>query len=84
MVVDEDIEVGQIEKIIEKKAKKLLEEAKLFDVYRSEKIGESKKSVAYALKFRVPDRTLTDEEVNVAMKEILDSLEKEVHAELRK
>lgn len=56
----------------------------MFDVYRSEKIGESKKSVAYALKFRVPDRTLTDEEVNVAMKEILDSLEKEVHAELRK
>lgn len=67
-----------------KESKKLLEEAKLFDVYRSEKIGESKKSVAYALKFRVPDRTLTDEEVNVAMKEILDSLEKEVHAELRK
>ena len=65
MVVDEDVEVGQIEKIIEKKARKVLEEAKLFDVYRSEKIGEGKKSVAYALKFRVPDRTLTDEEVNV-------------------
>lgn len=84
MVVDEDIEVGQIERIIEKKARKLLEEVKLFDVYRSEKIGEGKKSVAYALKFRVPDRTLTDEEVNVAMKEILDTLEKDVHAELRK
>ena len=84
MVVDEDVEVGQIEKIIEKKARKVLEEAKLFDVYRSEKIGEGKKSVAYALKFRVPDRTLTDEEINVVMKEILDGLEKDVHAELRK
>lgn len=84
MVVDEDVEVGQIEKIIEKKARKVLEEAKLFDVYRSEKIGEGKKSVAYALKFRVADRTLTDEEVNVVMKEVLDGLEKELHAELRK
>lgn len=84
MVVDEEVEVGQIERIIEKKAKKILEEVKLFDVYRSEKIGEGKKSIAYALKFRVPDRTLTDDEVNVVMKEILDGLEKDVHAELRK
>lgn len=84
MVVDEKVEVGQIERIIEKKAKKILEEVKLFDVYRSEKIGEGKKSIAYALKFRVPDRTLTDDEVNVVMKEILDGLEKDVHAELRK
>lgn len=84
MVVDEEVEVGQIEKIIEKKAKKLLEEAKLFDIYRSEKIGKDKKSVAYALKFRVPDRTLTDDEINVVMKEIVDELEKQVNAELRK
>lgn len=84
MVVDESIEVGEIEKIIQKKAKKLLEEAKLFDVYRSEKLGENKKSVAYSLKFRVPDRTLKDEEVNMAMSEIIVELEKTLGAELRK
>ena len=84
MIVDETVEVGQIQKIIEKKAKKLLEEAKLFDVYRSEKIGNDKKSIAYALKFRVPDRTLTDDEINVVMKEIIEELEKQLNAELRK
>ncbi len=84
MVIDEDVEVGEIEKVIQKKAKKLLEEAKLFDVYRSEKLGENKKSVAYSLKFRLPDRTLTDEEVNGVMKEIVSELEKSLGAELRK
>ena len=83
MVVSEEIEVGEIEKVIQKKAKKLLEEAKLFDVYRSEKLGENKKSVAYSLKFRVPDRTLKDEEVNNVMTEIIAELEKTLGAELR-
>ncbi len=84
MVLNEEIEVGEIEKIIQKKSKKLLEEAKLFDIYRSDKLGENKKSVAYSLKFRVPDRTLTDEEVNGVMKEIVSELEKTLGAELRK
>lgn len=84
MVVDENVEVGEIEKIIQKKAKKTLEEAKLFDVYRSEKLGENKKSVAYSLKFRVPDRTLKDEEINNIMQEIISELEKSLGAELRK
>ena len=84
MVIDENIEVGEIEKIIQKKAKKTLEEAKLFDVYRNEKLGENKKSVAYSLKFRVPDRTLKDEEINNIMKEIISELEKSLGAELRK
>ena len=84
MVVDESVEVGEIEKIIQKKAKKTLEEAKLFDVYRSEKLGKNKKSVAYSLKFRVPDRTLKDEEINSTMTEIISELEKNLGAELRK
>ncbi len=37
MIVNEDVEVGQIEKIISKKAKKILESIKLFDIYRDEK-----------------------------------------------
>lgn len=84
MVVDEAVEVGQIERIITKKAKKMLEEINLFDVYRNEKLGKNKKSVAYSLKFRLSDRTLTDEEVNTTMQEIIAALEKELNAELRK
>lgn len=84
IIVDESVEVGQIEKIITKKAKKLLEGLKLFDIYRNEKLGENKKSVAYALTFRDKNKTLSDEEVNSVMENIIAELEKVVGAELRK
>jgi hypothetical protein len=44
----------------------LLEEVALFDVYTGEQAGEGNKSLAYTLRFRAPDRTLTDEEVTAA------------------
>ena len=82
--VDEKVEVGQIEKIVTKKAKKLLESMKLFDIYRSEKLGENKKSVAYSLIFRDKNKTLSDEEINSTMEVIIYELEKTLGAELRK
>ena len=85
ITIEEDIEVGQIEKIISKKAKKLLESMELFDVYRDEeKLGKNKKSIAYALKFRDKNKTLQDEEVNKIMEEIIQELKKQVGADLRK
>ena len=84
IVIDESVEVGQIEKIIAKKAKKLLESMKLFDIYRNEKIGKNKKSVAYALMFRDKNKTLSDEEINAIMDSIILELEKSLKAELRK
>ena len=44
----------------------LLESVRLFDVYEGEQVGEGKKSLAYALRFRAPDRTLTEDEVRAA------------------
>ncbi len=44
----------------------LLEGIRLFDVYRGEQAGAGNKSLAYTLRFRAPDRTLTDEEVAIA------------------
>lgn len=84
IIVDEKVEVGQIEKIITKKAKKLLEKMQLFDIYRNEKLGENKKSVAYSLIFRDKNRTLSDEEINVIMENIINELQKILNAELRK
>jgi phenylalanyl-tRNA synthetase beta chain len=43
-----------------------LEDVRLFDVYTGEQVGEGRKSLAYTLRFRAPDRTLTDDEVAVA------------------
>lgn len=84
VIVDESVEVGKIEKVIAKKCKKILEKIKLFDIYRSEKLGENKKSIAFALTFRAQDKTLTDEEINGAMDIIISDLSKELNAELRK
>ena len=44
----------------------LLEDVRLFDVYSGEQVGRGRKSLAFTLRFRAPDRTLTDEEVAVA------------------
>jgi phenylalanyl-tRNA synthetase beta chain len=44
----------------------LLEDIRLFDVYTGEQAGEGSKSLAYTLRFRAPDRTLTAEEVSAA------------------
>ncbi len=84
VIVNEEVEVGQIEKIVTKKAKKLLERIQLFDIYRSEKLGENKKSVAYSLIFRDKGKTLSDEEINGIMETIVSELEKQLGAELRK
>ena len=84
IIVDENVEVGKIEKVITKKAKRILENAKLFDIFRDEKIGENKKSVAYSLSFRDKSKTLSDDEVNQTMENIIKELQKEFNAELRK
>ncbi len=44
----------------------LLEDVRLFDVYTGAQVGEGKRSLAFTLRFRAPDRTLTSEEANAA------------------
>jgi len=83
LVMDEAVGVGTVLEIIKKSGGKNIESVKLFDIYRGEKLGENKKSVAYALSFRAPDRTLTDEEIAGAMKKILKAVGEEFGAELR-
>ncbi|MGH3585819.1 MAG: phenylalanine--tRNA ligase subunit beta, partial [Pseudonocardia sp.] len=44
----------------------LLEDVRLFDVYAGEQVGEGRRSLAFTLRFRAPDRTLTSDEANTA------------------
>ncbi len=83
VVVDEAVGAGTMMDAIRAAAGKLLEDAKLFDIYRGEKLGAQRKSVAFAITLRAPDRTLTDEEINAAMEKVLKALEKDFGAELR-
>ncbi len=84
LVVDEEVEVREIEKIITSNAGKILEEVVLFDVFRGEQVGENKKSIAYKIVFRSQEGTLKDEEVSNSMNKILKSLETNLKIELRK
>lgn len=75
MLVPKEVLVGQIEDVLQQRGGKLLESFRLFDLYEGEQVKAGCKSVAYSLSFRAQDRTLTDEEVNGAMRKILNGLE---------
>jgi phenylalanyl-tRNA synthetase beta chain len=44
----------------------LLESVRLFDVYTGQQVGDGKKSLAFSLRFRAADRTLTEAEISAA------------------
>ncbi len=64
LVVDRDLAAGQVLKAIYQGAGELLEHATLVDDYRGENVGEDKKSLTFALRFRAADRTLTQVEAS--------------------
>ncbi|MBQ9946448.1 MAG: phenylalanine--tRNA ligase subunit beta [Clostridia bacterium] len=81
-VCDRDMPVLRLEKLMKKAAGKNLEHIELFDVYQGGNIAFDKKSVAFSLRLRAADRTLTDEEADSAVKKIIKALS-EIGAVLR-
>ena len=75
MVMKQEIQAGQIEDIIEQRGGNLLESYKLFDIYEGSQIKEGYKSLAYSITFRAKDRTLEENDVQKAMKKILNGLQ---------
>ncbi len=66
LVVDEAVTVAEVEAALRAGAGELLESLRLFDVYTGEQVGTGRKSLAFALRFRAPDRTLTEAETGAA------------------
>jgi len=83
LVVAETVTAADIEIAIRERGGRLLTEVKLFDVYQGPQIEAGHKSMAYALKFRAKDRTLTDKEAQKAMGAIVDNLTKKLGAQVR-
>ena len=83
LLVDEDMALGKIEEVIRKHGKKILENVKLFDVYRGKQVEEGKKSVAFTLTYRDKDKTLTDDEVAAVHNDVLNALKDKLNAVLR-
>src|SRR5262249_32495724 len=83
LVVPLELSQEQIRRIILEVGAPLIEEATLFDVYSGEQIAAGRKNVAYALKYRAKDRTLTDQDVKDAHEKIVAEVKKRVGADLR-
>ncbi|MFE2264640.1 phenylalanine--tRNA ligase subunit beta [Streptomyces griseosporeus] len=67
LVVDKPVPAAEVEAALREGAGELLESIRLFDVYENEEqLGEGRKSLAYALRFRAADRTLTVDEASAA------------------
>lgn len=76
IICDDEIPAASLEKAIRTGAGKLLEKVELFDVYKGPSVAPGKKSVAYSMTLRAPDRTLTVEECDKAVAKVLKELEK--------
>ena len=66
LVVPADVPAGTVEQALRDGAGALLESVRLFDVYVGEQVPDGHRSLAFALRLRAPDRTLTDEEAAAA------------------
>ncbi|HEV8622855.1 MAG TPA: phenylalanine--tRNA ligase subunit beta [Acidimicrobiia bacterium] len=82
-VLDESVPAGAAQRTLTRTAGNLLEDVHLFDVFHSDALGPNKKSLAFGLRFRAPDRTLTDEEVGGLRRRLIDAMAKEHGAVLR-
>jgi phenylalanyl-tRNA synthetase beta chain len=84
LIVDEAIGHERIAQELRQAGGELLQDLRLFDLYRGSSIPAGQKSLAYALTFRAPDRTLTDEEVAEAVGAIELHLAERLRARVRR
>jgi phenylalanyl-tRNA synthetase beta chain len=83
VIVDESVLAETVEALIRQTGGRSVTHVRLFDLYRDEKIGEGKKSLAYALTYQAEDKTLTDADAAAIRNKIVKRLEKEIGAKLR-
>jgi phenylalanyl-tRNA synthetase beta chain len=66
LVVSDEVTAAEVEAALREGAGEYLESIRLFDVYTGDQVGAGHKSLAFALRFRAPDRTLTEQETSAA------------------
>ena len=83
LVMDDKQNLGPVMDAIRTAAGPLLEDIRLFDVFRGVQLGLGKKSAAFSLVFRSPDQTLTDDTLSPVMKRVLKACKEQFGAEIR-
>lgn len=82
-VVDQHVEAGNIKTVIEKIGTPLVKKVDVFDVYVGEHLVDHKKSIAYHIHYQHPNKTLTDEEVDASIQEVIAAVEEQFGAYVR-
>jgi phenylalanyl-tRNA synthetase beta chain len=83
LVLDRDVSHRSVADTIEETGGALLERVALFDLYQGPQVPSGKRSLAYTLRFRAPDRTLTDGEADDAMSRIVSAVRSRFGAQVR-
>jgi phenylalanyl-tRNA synthetase beta chain len=82
-IVSDEVAAGDLVEAAQEAAGAELREMRVFDVYRGDQVGDGRKSLAFAVSFQSPERTLSDEDAAQLRKKIVDALAKRFGAELR-
>lgn len=84
MTVPRGVPASDIERAVREATSELLREVRLFDVYSGDEIEGGRLGLAWTFRFRAPDRTLTDRDVESEMSALSDALEKRFDARIRR
>ncbi len=82
-MLDAEVPAARVLSVVREAAGKLLDDARVFDVYSGPQVGEGRRSLALALSFRSPERTLTDADVVPLRERIVAAVSSELGGELR-
>ncbi len=84
LIVPASTKYETVQSTIQKAKLDKLQSMKLFDIFESEKLGAGKKSMAFSFTFLDEEKTLTDKEIDAMMNSIMNLMETELNAEIRK
>jgi phenylalanyl-tRNA synthetase beta chain len=83
ILADETLPVQAVIDAVHALANPLITDARLFDLYRGAPIPEQKKSLAYSISYRAPDRTLTAQEINTLHTQVIEHIVRTLGVEIR-
>ncbi len=83
LAVAEEVRYADIEKAVWEAGRPYLEDLQVFDLYRGQQVGPGRKSLALSLRYRLPGRPLSEEEIARAQQEIATALRERFQAEIR-
>ncbi len=83
VVLDKNVTYSELEKVTGQLKLEAIQSFELFDVFESDKLGDQKKSLALSYTFRLQDRTLTDQETDAMMQQLIRAYTSGLNAQIR-